>query len=174
MPLASEWLYPTGALTKPTWAFRPVEIWTGQHYYSLVGNVLGVAGKWQNPNWSGYATLTSGCGGSAIYNYGCDFNSGANPDAAAYSTSINHGNYDLKNNGVAYWDGGSNHALKKSMYYNSTPAFFGSCSWPVFGPDLNPIINTLPAKARFEGSTACSGSTSTAPAAPTSLTTTTF
>jgi hypothetical protein len=157
MPSAAEWLYPAGALTKPSWAFRPVEIWSQQHYYSLVGNVLGVTGKWQNPNWSGYAVLTSGCGNDAMYNYGCDFNSGANPDSQSYSTSINHGNYDLKTNGVTYWDGGSNHTLRQSMYYSSSPGFFGSCAWPAFGPDLVPVAKTLPAKARYEGDTSCNG-----------------
>jgi hypothetical protein len=170
VPAASEWLYPAGALTKPSWAFRPVEIWSGQHYYSLVGNVLGVTGKWQNPNWSSYATLTSGCGSDAMYNYGCDFNSGANPDTAAASTSINHGNYDYKTGGVAFWDGGANHTLKSSMYYGAKPTFFGNCAWPVFGPDLTPITNTLPAKARFEGSGSCTAvKTGSGPAAPTGL-----
>jgi hypothetical protein len=166
-PAASEWLYPAGALTKPNWAFLPVEIWSGQHYYSLVGNVLGVTGKWQNPNWSGYAVLTSGCGADAMYNYGCDFNSGANPESQPYSTSINHGNYDLKTNGVAYWDGGSNHILRASMYYGSKPGFFGSCPWPAFGPDLTPLTGTLPAKARFDGDASCNGTLPPAP--PTNL-----
>ena len=158
-PSASEWLYPAAALTKPNWGFRPVEIWSGQHYYSLVGNVLGVTGKWQNPNWSSYGVLASNCSANdSMYNYGCDFNSGANSDAAAYSTSINHGNWDFKTQGVAYWDGGSNHTLRSSMYYTGKPTFFGNCAWPAFGPDLTPVSNTLPAKARFEGNTTCGAS----------------
>jgi hypothetical protein len=170
-PSASEWLYPAGALTKPSWGFRPTEIWSKQHYYSLVGNVLGVTGLWANLNWSGFAALTSGCGADAMVNYGCEFNSGSGPDAAAYSTSINHGNWDYKTAGVAYWDGGSNHTLRNSMYYTSKPAFFGNCSWPPFGPEGNPSIGTLPAKARFTGDKSCN-STSNAPNPPTGLTTT--
>jgi hypothetical protein len=169
VPVASEWLYPAGALTKPSWGFRPVEIWSGQHYYSLVGNVLGVTGKWQNPNWASFAVLDSGCNADGMYNYGCDFNSGANPDSAAYTTSINHGNYDLKTNGVAYWDGGANHTLKSSMYYTSKPGFFGSCAWPAFGPDLTPVTNKLPAKARFEADTSCAGTAKSGPTPPTGL-----
>jgi len=155
-PSASEWLYPAGALSKPNWGFQPIEIWTNQHYYSLVGNVLGVTGEWENPTWSSYLLLNNATDPSnAIYNYGYLFNSSGGADTAAYSTSINHGNYDFKTGGVAYWDGGSNHTLKPSMYYSSKPSFFGSCVWPAFGFDLNPITNTLPAKARYESNSAC-------------------
>jgi hypothetical protein len=169
VPSASEWLYPAGALTKPSWAFTPVEVWTNQHYYSLVGNVLGVTGKWQNPNWTSYNLLNNAtASGSAMYNYGYQFNSSGGADAAAYSTSINHGNWDYKTQGVAYWDGGTNHSLKNSMYYSSKPAFFGSCAWPAFGPDLASVTNTLPAKARFEGATSCNG-VAQIPSAPTNL-----
>src|SRR5436305_4880343 len=79
-------------------------------------------------------------------------------DAAVRNTAILHGNYDYKTNGVAFWDGGANHALKSSMYYTSKPAFFGNCNWPVFGPDFNPVTRTLPAKARYDGSPACDSS----------------
>jgi hypothetical protein len=169
-PPASEWLYPAGSLTKPNWGFRPLEIWSQQYYYSIVGNVLGATGKWQNPNWGSYSTLTSSCsGGDAMYNYGCSFNSGSGSDTAAYSTSINHGNWDYKTQGVAYWDGGSNHTLRNSMYYTGKPAFFGGCTWPAFGPDLNPVVNKLPAQARFTGDNSCSGGTSAAPNPPTNV-----
>lgn len=176
-PSASEWLYPAGSLTKPNWGFHPIEIWSGQHYYSLVGNVLGVTGKWQNPNWSSYGLLATNCNANdSMYNYGCDFNSGANSDASSYSTSINHGNWDYKTAGVAFWDGGSNHTLNNSMYYTSKPGFFGSCAWPPFGPEGNPSIGTLPAKARYDGSSSCGGSGGgtgpTAPAPPTAVTVT--
>jgi hypothetical protein len=168
--VSSEWLYPAGALTKPSWAFRPIEIWTNQHYFSLVGNVLGVTGKWQNPTWSSYSILNNASNSNdAIYNYGYQFNSSGGADSAAYSTSINHGNWDYKTQGVAYWDGGSNHVLKASMYYSSKPAFFGSCAWPAFGPDLAPVANTLPAKDRFEGGTSCIQNGGQIPAPPTNL-----
>jgi len=151
--------------SKPSWGSYPVDVWYDQNYYSLVGNVLGVQGNWLNPNWSSYTLRNSSCSQTAIYNYGC--NSNGDYSATTNTTSINHGNYDFKTRGVAYWEGGSNHNLKPSMYYASKPGFFGSCSWPVFGPDLTPITNTLPAQSRFEGSPVCTGST---PAPPTNLT----
>ena len=171
-PQAAEWLYPAGALTKPNWGFMPLEIWSQQHYFAAVGNVLGVTGKWQNPNWASYGLLANGCSSpDSMYNYGCSFNSGSSPDSSAYSTSINHGNWDYKTRGVAYWDGGSDHTLRNSMYYTSKPTFFGGCAWPPFGPEGNPSIGTLPAKARFDGDTSC-GTTSAAPNPPTGLTAT--
>jgi hypothetical protein len=150
----------------------PVEVWYNQNYYSFVGNVLGIAGKWLNPAWSSYTLRSSSCSSPiSIYSYGC--NSNGQYSSLTNTSSINHGNWDIKTNGVAYWEGGSNHILKNSMYYSSRPAFFGSCTWPAFGPDLTPTTNTLPAKARFDGSTSCGGggATSGAPAPPTNLTT---
>jgi hypothetical protein len=103
-----------------------------------------------------------------VYGFGCN----GSFDANTRNTMILHGNYDYKTKGVAHWDGGAQHALKSSMYYSAKPAFFGSCSWPVFGPDLGSITNTLPAKARYEGATTCAGGgTPGAPSAPTNLTT---
>jgi hypothetical protein len=174
VPVASEWLNPPGALTKPNWGIQPVEVWSLQHYYSLVGNVLGSTPKWLAPNWSTYTVLANGCSanGGGLYNYGCEFTNGSNNDPAAYSTSINHGNWDYKTGGVAYWDGGANHSLRNSMYYTSKPSFFGGCAWPPFGPEGNPSIGTLPAKARFEGDTSC-GTAATKPTPPSGLTVTT-
>ncbi|HSS99672.1 MAG TPA: glycosyl hydrolase family 28-related protein, partial [Terriglobales bacterium] len=88
----------------------PIDVWTNQNYYSFVGNVLGVTGKWLNPSWSSYTLRNTDCSNNVIYSYGC--NSDGNFTAAAGSTSINHGNYDLKTQGVAYWEGGSNHTLR--------------------------------------------------------------
>lgn len=154
---------------KPSWGSTPLDVWYNQNYYSFVGNVLGVTGKWMNPNWSSYIVRNTSCSGNPIYDYGC--NSNGQYSSVASTTSINHGNFDFKTNGVAFWEGGSNHTLKNSMYYGAKPAFFGSCSWPAFGPDLSPITNTLPAKARFESDPSCGGSVGTPPAPPTGLTT---
>jgi hypothetical protein len=155
----------------PYYGFIPVNVDKYNTYYSFVGNVLGRVGG--NVTWSGAATRPTACpsrtfGGKratpTIYAYGCNSNSTTYDDAPS-STSINHGNYDYKTQGVAYWDGGAQHALRTSMYYSEKPAFFGSCSWPAFGPDLSSITNALPAKARFDGASSC------VPLPPTNLTT---
>lgn len=159
------------------------------HYYAAVGNVLGMpSGALLGPyhaNWAAGIVAPSGCAGrqgsaSNPYAYGpmgCDNNGGTDTptgaqDTSVRSTAIFHGNYDYVTNGVAYWDGGSNHTLSSSLYYSSKPAFFGSCTWPAFGPDLSPITNTVPAIARYQGSSSCGTTTgpTTAPAPPTNLT----
>lgn len=153
--------------SKPDWGSLPVDIWYNQNYYSFVGNVLGIKAKWLNPSWSGYTLRNSSCSQTAIYNYGCNSNGGYS--STSNTTSLNHGNYDYKTNGVAYWDGGSDHTLRTSMYYKSKPSFLGSCAWPAFGPDLSSITNTIPAEARYGGGASCSGSSNPPPAAPTNL-----
>jgi len=157
----------TDVPSKPNWGSIPLDVWYNQNYYSFVGNVLGVAGKWMNPTWSSYTLRNSGCSQTSIYSYGC--NSNGVYSSTTNTTSINHGNYDFKTAGVAFWEGGSNHTLRTSMYYNTKPSFFGSCAWPAFGPDVVTITNTLPAKARFEGVSLCGGSGTLAP--PTNLAT---
>jgi len=163
--------------SNPSWGFVAMEIDRMQHFYAAVGNVLG------NPNlhtnWSNATLLDSNCNwGSSrssptVYGLGCVSQSGPF-DSAVRSTMILHGNYDFKTQGVAHWDGGSQHALKASMYYSAKPPFFSECAWPAFGPDLGSVTNALPAKVRFEGSGACGNPPPPPPPGPeppTSLTT---
>ena len=132
----------------PNWGFIAVDIWTDQKYYNVVGNVLGNS-AWTN----GGVRNSGGCGVSSptAYRYGCDSNGAY--DSATFNSILSHGNYDYVSDGIAFWDGGSDHTLKNSMYYSSKPAFFGSSVWPPYGPDSNlrPIIGNIPAKDRFEG-----------------------
>jgi hypothetical protein len=157
---------------KPNWGASPLDVWYNQNYYSFVGNVIGIASKWMNPGWSSYTLRSSSCSahGSSIYDYGC--NSNGQYSSLTNTSSINHGNWDIKTNGVAYWEGGSNHTLRTSMYYTAKPAFFGGCSWPASGPDLSPMTKTLPAQARYVGNTSCGGGggTSSGPMPPANLT----
>ena len=145
----------------PNWGFVALEIGQLQSYYSAVGNVMGNTGL--HTSWSNATVFSAGCNWSStrtsptVYGIGCDSSSESGTYSSAIRTStILHGNYDYKTNGVAFWDGGSSHSLKDSMYYTSTPAFFGSCAWPAFGP-VSPVNGTLPAKARYELSSACGG-----------------
>jgi hypothetical protein len=153
--------------THPNYGFVALDISTQQDYYSAVGNVLGnpnLHTTWSNANlfradctWSGTRSQPT------VYGLGCLSGYSGSYDANVRNTTILHGNYDYKTNGVAFWDGGAEHALRNSMYYTSRPAFFRSCKWPAFGPDLNPATQPLPAKLRYEGA-ACAG-----PAPPTNL-----
>jgi len=151
------------------WDYVGLEIDYDIHYVSAVGNVLGTGGLpgSYHAKWSSGSVLPS-CPGDTVasspaaYLFGCDVNgavtqnaSGA-VDTVARSSAILHGNYDYVTKGVAFWDGGSNHTLPNSLYYASAPSFFASCAWPIAGPDLSSITNTLPAMARYQGSSACS------------------
>jgi hypothetical protein len=141
--------------TRPDWGFVAIEIDRQQHYYAAVGNVLG------NPslhtNWNDAVVFRPDCSwGSSrtqpvVYGLGCLSQTGVY-DPAVRETMILHGNYDFKTQGVAFWDGGADHLLKQSMYYESKPPFFQTCAWPAFGPDLSPVARQLPARSRFEGS----------------------
>jgi len=129
----------------PNNGFIAADIAKDQKYYSLVGNVLGV------PDWisSGTVRNSGDCRVSepVAYYYGCDSTGGY--DALTFNSMLTHGNYDYVSGSVAFWDGGSNHRLKNSMYYASRPAFFENYAWPPFGPDLAPMTQPLPAKDRF-------------------------
>lgn len=153
----------------PAEGFDAIDLYTMQTYYSFVGNVLGVTGKltnWSAATLSGFNEYAS-ASAPILYSRGGASGSISSPD----TTSLNHGNYDYRTNGVAYWDGGSNHTLKTSMYYSTQPSFLASCSWPSFGPEGSATTNQIPAVARYNG-TACNGGGTQGPQAPTGLTAT--
>jgi hypothetical protein len=163
--------YAKWSSSNPDFGFVAMEVERMQHFYSAIGNVLG------NPNlhtnWANADLLPTNCSWDSsrsnptVYGFGCN----GSYDANTRNTMILHGNYDYKTRGVAHWDGGAAHGIKNSLYYSSKPAFFGSCAWPAFGPDLASVTNTLPAKARYEGATTCGGGGSQGPNPPTNLTT---
>jgi hypothetical protein len=130
------------------------------HYYNIVGNILGRSG--------GIETIYEKDGTQALdagrdkvvyvlgYRGGGDYNP-ANSDAKVKATLLRHGNYDYVTNRTV-WDAGiPDLVLPNSYYLSSKPSFFGSCAWPPIGPDLSPMVKTLPAKARYEDSSICQG-----------------
>jgi hypothetical protein len=141
--------------TTPNWGFAAVELAWDQNFYSLVGNVLGVTGL--HTNWATASVFSAACGWSSsrttprVYGLGCDSSGGGTYNSTVRASTILHGNYDYKTQGVAFWDGGSDHALKNSMYYVAKPAFFGSAAWPPFGPDIAGLVHPIPAQLRFSG-----------------------
>jgi Pectate lyase superfamily protein len=145
----------------PSDGFDAVDLYTLQTYYSFVGNVLGITGKntkWSNATLRGFNEYAS-ASAPIVYSFGGA--SGSIPSPG--TTSLNHGNYDYKTDGVAYWEGGSNHTLKTSMYYTTQPSFLANCSWPSFGPEGGPTINQTPAVARYNGTTCTGGAGSPPP-----------
>lgn len=147
------WVGVPGSL--PSGGYVAIDIYNKNNYYSFVGNVLGITGmhtNWSNaslrpnPPANKYPSPSS----PVVYGYG---------SSAASSTSINHGNYDYKTSGVAYWEGGGDHTLKNSMYYGSPPSSWwcGETPWPPIGPDVSGYHNDIPARRRYNGA-ACTAS----------------
>ncbi len=172
----------------PSIGFDAVDLYQGQQYYSVVGNVLGLSAiptgannscavtstAPRHANWSN-ATLsitcaTNSCGyeqasAPGVYSYGGSLGS----SASSSGTIIRYGNYDYKTLGVAYWDGATaNETIANSLYYASKPSFFGSCRWPVVGYDQSPVYGVNPAEATYLGASITAGSSgsSSAPAPP--------
>ena len=153
--------------SNPSYGFDAIAIDRSNNYYALVGNVLGKAGA--HTTWASAVMHPTNCNegtraAPVVYRVGCDDDNVYNSNS--WDTMIRHGNWDYKTAGVAEWGGGANHTLATSLYYSSKPAFFGTCAWPVFGPEGNPTINPLPAKERYNSLATCSG---TAPQPPASL-----
>jgi hypothetical protein len=129
------------------WGIWGIDIQQWNRYYNIIGNVIGLS------SWTTGTVLGNGnCNPTqpVVYRFGCTGFSGSYGDGNSYSTAMVHGNYDYVTDGVAYWGGGGDHTLPNSMYYASKPTYFGSLPWPPIGPDLNPMVGTLPAKKRFD------------------------
>jgi hypothetical protein len=166
--------------------FDAIDVYTLNPYMSSVANILGRTGM--NANWSA-ATLRgfnqyAGISAPIVYSYAGAAGSLPSTD----TTSINHGNYDFKTNGVAYWEGGTNHTFAPSWYYSSKPVFLGSKPWPLIGPDVtggnlsgtSGLVNRnaaydcywtggVHANQPFNPAACYTSGSSQAPAAPTSL-----
>jgi hypothetical protein len=130
--------------------------------FTLVGNVSG------RSSWTGGTSVcnSGSCSSPIAYEFGVHTD-GSYMDSQARSTAVLHGNYDYVTDGVSVWSD-TDHALPASLYYGSKPAFFGSCAWPNIGPDVSGFVQTMPAKERATGGTACNA-TGSAPGQPTGL-----
>jgi hypothetical protein len=108
---------------------------------NAIGNVLGTAGVS-----TAYDAYDSNA--ASIYELGIG-GSGAT-DVAATSL-FRHGNFDTVGNAVKWDPGTPDHTLPASFYLHGKPAWWPAASpWPWVGPDLQPMIGTLPAKDRSD------------------------
>jgi hypothetical protein len=133
----------------PEEGYDAIDLYPMQTYYSFVGNVLGhpnLHTTWSAATLRGFNEYAEAAT-PIVYSFGTANGSIPSGD----TTSLNHGNYDFKTNGVAYWDGGALHALATSMYYSAKPAWWGAQAWPAIGPDVSGFASTIPAKDRFNG-----------------------
>jgi hypothetical protein len=85
---------------------------------------------------------------SAIYQTG---GNGSGASDVAFTSLFRHGNFDTVNNGVIWDPGTISHALPNSLYLGAKPGWWpAATSWPWAGPDLSPMVGTLPAKQRSD------------------------
>jgi len=161
----------------PEDGYDAVDLYNMQTYYSFVGNVLGHANlhtTWAAATLNGFNEYATGAN-PIVYSMA---NTATGSIPSASSTALLHGNWDYLSNGVAYWQGGTNHTLAASLYYTSEPAFLHSYPWPLEGPEGNPTINPNAAENCYLSGPATGGSFSPAacyasgpaPAPPTTLT----
>ncbi len=125
------------------------------NYMNIVGNVLGTPGFADTYEVNAPLNMPTS---RSIYIIGML------GDTKPRQTLLRHANYDYYSKTTKYCDesgepgchgGNASHIIPHSLYLVSKPAFFGSCAWPPFGSDLNPMTGLLPAKARYEGSSVC-------------------
>ncbi|MEK7635598.1 MAG: glycosyl hydrolase family 28-related protein [Patescibacteria group bacterium] len=142
--------------TYGTWG---LDIFKNQHYYNVLGNVLGTPGfeniyELENDTFA-YP------GAKSIYKLGYINGGDWNPygnDASVKTTMLRHMNYDYFTNttkicndaGEPGCQGGTaNQTLPSSLYLSSKPSWWGSQPWPPIGPDVAGYAASIPAKDRF-------------------------
>jgi hypothetical protein len=130
---------------------------------NLIGNIIG--SDWQKtlsqwtpqviyPGPRSYYTNNNPYGYSFGFANPSDTGGDAGNNDLPFTTAIIHGDYDYVA-GQFHWDPGiTNQSLPPSLYLSSKPAWFGSLTWPPFGPDPNdpstPLTGTIPAKYCYD------------------------
>ena len=107
---------------------------------NAVGNVFGTAGVS-----TAYETYDGG--EAAIYR----FDGGSGASDVVVTSMYRHGNYDTVND-ATMWDPDNDvRTLPASLYLGAQPGWWpAGTAWPWVGPDLDPMIGVLPAKARSD------------------------
>jgi len=108
---------------------------------NALGNVLGAAGIS-----AAYEAYDSGP--FSVYELGAG---GAGAEDVVATSLLRHGNFDHVN-GHTVWDPAvAVQALPASFYLEAKPGWWPAATpWPWVGPDLTPMVGTLPAKARSD------------------------
>jgi hypothetical protein len=128
-----------GSTATQTGNVTAIQLDGGDIGMNAVGNVLGAAGI--STVYDAYDS-----GPMSIFELG---NGGAGATDVAATSLYRDGNFDYVNNGTQ-WNAGA-HALPASLYLRSRPAWWPSGQpFPWVGPDLSPMVGTLPAKDRSD------------------------
>ena len=111
---------------------------------NVVGNVLGTAGVTQV--YDQYTATQP----PSIYELG-EGTGGTGQSSTVVQTLWRTGNYDYFHQATE-WNNNVQQTLPDSLYLKQQPAWWpAGTSWPWTGPDLSPMVQQLPAKARSDG-----------------------
>jgi hypothetical protein len=136
-----------GSTAKQTGNIVAIGFDTGDINMTVVGNVLGSSAT-TDLGTAGISNtyMCFGGGGGCIY----DFSANGKSDVS-YTSLWLHGNYDTVTPGVVWNPLIATHEIPASLYRSTRPAWWpAGSSWPWVGPDLNPRVGSLPAKARSD------------------------
>ncbi len=117
------------------------------NYMNVVGNILGpVAGSDPRSAVEINTYICSSASGNCIHSFGTGGTS-----LVSYQTALLHGNYDTVNDAVVWDPDIADHQIPASLYLSGKPVWWpAGHPWPWAGPDLDPMVGTLPAKARSD------------------------
>jgi len=136
-----------GSTAKQTGNITAIQFDTGDLDMTVIGNVLGSTAATD----LGTAPLSKnyvadGSESGAIF----DFGSGGKSDVS-YKSLWATDNYDTVNKSVQSNASIPAQTLPASLYRGARPAWWPAATpWPWVGPDLTPMVGTLPAKARSD------------------------
>lgn len=68
---------------------------------------------------------------------------------AVAATMIRHGNFDQATGSVTWSPSITSHELPNSMYLSAKPIWWGTSRWPAIAPELQPLVDKIPAQERF-------------------------
>jgi len=125
-----------------------IELQYKNTYMNVVGCVLGTAD--QSNTYEAAYPASGDSSLKTIWRLGYGGPSWAG-DPNVKATLLRHGNFDYVTNSVVWDSNIPDHTLPASLYLTSKPAWWGNLRWPAIGPDLNPMVGTIPAQQRFLG-----------------------
>ena len=70
-------------------------------------------------------------------------------DLNVKATLLRHGNFDYATNSVIWDPAIAERVLPPSLYLKQKPAWWDDSRWPAVGPDLDPMVGSIPAQARL-------------------------
>lgn len=126
-----------GSDVEQTGNITALQFQTGDVGMNVIGNVLGTQGV--STVYEGYSSNVK-----SIYSLG-----GQNDISA--TSLLRHGNYDFVNEATLWDDDIALRELPPSLYLTQRPGWWPSgTAWPWVGPDVTPMVGTLPAKQRSD------------------------